>query len=234
MVNFKKKIKIFVDGANIEQIKSFEKIVDWYTFNPTLFKKLGASNYIEFAKDILIHTNNKPVSIEVFADDEENCLKQARILKNLAENVVVKIPITYTDGQSTENLIKKLSEEKINLNITAIFTLEQIKKIMKTVKNTNHILSIFAGRIYDIGHDAQEAMQKINKYVHNNSNCITLWASCRMVYDLISAQKVNTDIITMPPEFIKKINNFDKTLDEYSLETVKGFYNDAFNSGFKI
>ena len=141
-----------MDGPSIDQIRDLQN-VDGYTFNPSLFKKLGAKDYIKFSETILKETKNLPVSIEVFADDEESCFKQAKIIHNLGTNIYVKIPITFTNGKSTAQLIKNLVNEKIKLNITAIFTFEQIKEIFDIVKDTNTILSIFSGRIYDIRKD---------------------------------------------------------------------------------
>ena len=228
-----KKIKLFLDGPSIDQIRDLQN-VDGYTFNPSLFKKLGAKDYIKFSETILKETKNLPVSIEVFADDEESCFKQAKIIHNLGTNIYVKIPITFTNGKSTAQLIKNLVNEKIKLNITAIFTFEQIKEIFDIVKDTNTILSIFSGRIYDIGKDARKIFKEISQYVRANSNCETLWASCRMTYDIIDATDCNAHIITMGPDMVKKLTKFNKSPQEYSLETVKGFYNDAKSSGFKI
>ena len=229
----KRKIKVYVDGPNIDQIKSIDN-VDGYTFNPSLFKKLGAKDYLEFTKNILKYTSDKPVSIEVFADDEENCYRQSKIIKDLSKNIYVKIPITYTNGSSTKKLIDRLTKENIKLNITAIFTLQQVKTVLDSLKNSKNILSIFSGRIYDIGLDAEKIFSEISDYVHANSSCETLWASCRMAYDLITATKCRADIITMSPDLIKKLKNFGKTCEDYSIETVKTFYQDAKESGFKI
>ena len=229
----KRNIKIFIDGAQLSEIKNFEKY-DGFTFNPSIFKKLGAKDYLEFTKEIIKETKDKPLSIEVIADDEDSCFKQAKIISKLNNNIFVKIPITYTNGKTTKNLIKKLVNESIKLNITAIFTLNQIKEIISEVQSSDHILSIFSGRLYDIGLDAGEIFKTISNFVHENSKCETLWASCRMAYDLITAEKSNADIITMSPSLAKKVKNFDKTPEEFSLDTVKTFYNDAKDSGFKF
>ena len=138
----KSNIKIYIDGAPLNEIKNFLKY-DGFTFNPSIFKKLGAKNYIEFAKEIIKETKNKPLSIEVIADDEESCFNQAKIISKLSNSIFVKVPITYTNGKTTKNLIKKLADEGIKLNITAILTLKQIKEIISEVHSSNHILSIF-------------------------------------------------------------------------------------------
>lgn len=229
----KNKINIYIDGPSIDEITSFLKY-DGFTFNPSLYKKLGADNYLNFSKKILEKTENKPVSIEVIADDLENCYSQALKIKELSDNVYVKIPITYTNGESTIKLIKKLSDVGVKLNITAIFTLDQIKKILGEIKNDKHILSIFSGRIYDIGLDGGELFKGMSDYIHENSNCLSLWASCRMPYDLLAAEKAGGDIITMPPSFIQKLSLFGKKPEEFSLETVQNFFDDAKKANFKI
>ena len=228
-----RKVKIYVDGPDINEIKNFLNF-DGFTFNPSLFKKLGATNYMEFSKQIIQETNNKPISIEVFADDHDTCFDQAKKINALGKNIFVKIPITYTNGKSTIELIKKLSDQNIKLNITAIFTLDQIKNILNEIKEKQHILSIFSGRIYDIGLDAAYLFKEMSYYIHDNSNCFSLWASCRMAYDLITSEKSGADIITMTPNLVKKISLFGKSPEEFSLDTVKGFYDDAKKAGFKI
>ena len=229
------KIKLFLDGPKIDEIeKKYEIEVDGYTFNPSLFKKNGAKDYLNYCNEILKTCKSKPVSLEVIADDEENMLKQGRKLSQLSDNVYVKIPIVFTNGKSTLNVIKKLSQEGIKLNITAIFLIKQIELILKDIKETKTILSIFAGRLYDSGIDAKVKMNEMNKYVHENSNCQTLWASTRMVFDYIQAAEVNTDIITMQIDHLKKMKLFNLDATDYSIKTVKQFYEDAVESGFKI
>lgn len=229
------KIKLYADGPTSHQINQEYSInIDGYTFNPSLFKKNGAKDYLEYSKKIISECKNKPVSLEVFADDEDNMIRQGKLLNSLGKNIFVKIPIVYTNGESTLNVIKTLSENGIKLNITAIFLLDQIKKILPSIKNTSSILSIFAGRLYDSGIDAKEKMEEINNYVHQNSTCLTLWASTRMAYDYIVANSINTDIITMQIEHINKLNLIGTSPLEYSVKTVKQFYLDAQTSGFKI
>jgi len=231
----KKKIKLYSDGPNLNEInKDFGIEIDGYTFNPSLFKKNGAINYLEYSKEILKLCSNKPVSLEVFADDEVQMIDQGVSLSKLGDNVFVKIPITYTNGESTKRVIQSLRERNIQLNITAIFLLDQIKKIIDAVKDTNTILSIFAGRIFDCGIDAKKTMLEINNYIKENSSCQSLWASTRMAYDYKNAIEVSTDIITMQTSHIEKLRMFGTDLKEYSLKTVKQFYEDAKSSGFKI
>jgi len=228
------KTKIFIDGPNFDEIKFFKNKVDGYTFNPSLFKKLGAEDYLEFTKKIISTTENKSVSIEVIGDDENTCLHQALKISEISDVISVKVPIVYTNGKSTLGLIEKLVNKKIKLNITAIFTIQQIKGIIHIVKNTKSILSIFAGRIFDIGLDANKEFLQMSDYIHDQSSCLSLWASCRMPYDLINAQNSKADIITMPPAMIKKISAFGKDPLKYSQDTVRMFYEDAKNSNFEI
>ncbi len=230
-----KKIDLYVDGLKLEEFDtSFDISIDGYTFNPSIFKKNGAKDYMDYCKKILTKTNNKPVSFEVFADDKDNMISQALVLSKLSKSVYVKIPIIFTNGKSTIEVIKELNENNVKMNITAIFTLEQIKQILPIIRSSEDILSIFAGRIYDSGFNAYKLMKEINSHVKKNSKCKTLWASPRMSFDYISAMETQTDIITMQPEQIKKLKKFGKNLDEYSKETVKQFYDDAKSSGYEI
>ncbi len=229
------KIQLYADGLNLEDFNQDYNIeIDGYTFNPSLFKKNGAKDYLDYSKKILEKSNNKPVSLEVFADDEKNMISQAKILNKLGKNVYVKIPVTFTNKQSTIKVLKDLVDSKIKMNITAIFTIDQVKNILPVLKDSETILSIFAGRIFDCGINAIKIMQTINERVHKDSKCKTLWASPRMSYDYINAISTGTDIITMQKSQIKKLNMFNKKLEEYSLETIKTFYDDAKSCGYKL
>jgi transaldolase len=230
------KIKIFLDGPSIMQLKKFNhKKIDGYTFNPTLFKINKAKNYIKHAKEIIKLCNNRPISLEVIADNEKDMINQAEILNKLNSNIYVKIPICFTNGKSTKKVIQNLLKKNFKLNITAIFTLSQIIEIESIIKNySSVILSVFVGRIFDAGEDGEKIMKKINNYVHKKTTCKTLWASTRMPYDIIKAKRIGTDIITMGLEQIKKIDKFGYSLTKYSKDTVLQFFNDAKSSGFKI
>ena len=235
MKTMKNNIKLYADGPNLNEIgKKYDVEIDGYTFNPSLFKKNGATDYIDYSKKILEICSEKPVSLEVFADDEKGMIEQGKILSKLSKNVYVKIPITNTGGKSTSNVVRTLLDENIKLNITAIFTIEQIKDIIKIVEDSESILSIFAGRIYDCGIDAKEELKSMNKFINENSKCKSLWASTRMAYDYITAAEVKTDIITMQTSHIEKLKMIGLDPKEYSLKTVKQFYEDAKSSGFEI
>jgi len=227
----KKKIELYLDGPTFEEINDF-KNVDGYTFNPSLYKKLKAENYIDFTKKLINKTKNKPISIEVIADDDENCIRQGEIISKLSNSIYVKIPIIFTSGQSSKKTINSLVVKNIKLNVTAIFEISQVKQILPILKNSKAILSIFSGRIYDSGLDAAKVFSEMAKYIHENSNCKVLWASCRMSYDYILAQQCDADIITMQPNLAKKMILFGKNSLEYSKDTVKDFFDDAKSSGF--
>ena len=227
-------MKIFLDGPNLKQIRVI-KNVNGYTFNPSLFKKLGAKNYLQFVNQIKKITKKKDLSIEVIGDDYKSCFDQAIRISKIDRNIRVKILICYSNGKSTKKLIKDLNNLKIKMNITAIFTIKQIRSILPILKKTNTILSIFSGRLYDIGIDAAAEFKNISNYVHKNSKCKTLWASCRMPYDLVTAKKSKADIITIAPDLlIKSKKLFGYSPVKYSIDTVRGFLKDAKKSNFKI
>ncbi len=234
-MSISKKIHIYADGPKLQVIDKIDSsTIKGYTFNPSLFRSNNVKNYLKHCKDILNKINSKPVSLEVIADDDKNIIRQAEILSGLGRNVYVKIPITNTKGEISKNIIKELSMKKVKLNITAIFTLNQVKEIIDIINLKKDILSIFSGRIFDIGINGTIHTKKINKFIKNNSNCKSLWASPRMVYDIYNAIKAQSDIITMSPQLIEKIKLFKKTPEEYSLDTVKMFFDDAKKSKFKI
>ena len=230
-----KKIDLYVDGIKPEDIgKDLGIEIDGYTFNPSIFRKNGAKDYLDYCKKILVKTKDKPVSFEVIADEKESMISQAEILSKLSQSIYVKIPIIFTNGDSTIEVMKFCVEKNIKMNITAIFTLEQILNVLTVIKNTNSILSIFAGRIFDAGVNAIDAMKEINSTVKEKSKCKTLWASPRMSFDYNAAINCKTDIITMQPEQIRKLGKFGYDLNQYSKDTVKQFFTDAQLSEFKI
>jgi len=228
--------KIFCDIADVKIIKEFtkKKIVKGFTTNPSLIRKAGAKDYLNYCKKIIKVCKNKPVSLEVFGDNYNQMKKQGLIIHDLGKNIYVKIPITFTNGNYTSDVLKELVKLKIKLNITAIFTMNQIKTILPIVKNSGAILSVFAGRIFDCGEDANEIMKDICNLVNKESNCKVLWASPRMAYDYINAINCGAKIITMQLSQIKKLKMFEKKLEDYSLDTVKQFLKDANESGYKL
>ena len=228
-------IDIYCDGPTLDEIASSDmNIVKGYTFNPSLFINLGVTNYLKHCKKVANHCDSMPVSLEILADSKDDMIRQARLLKELGKNINIKIPITYTNGETTLPVIQALDEENTKLNITAIFTKEQVEGIVSCLKNAEAIISVFSGRIFDIGYDAVKVTKEIARLVHGESNCSVLWASPRMVYDVKNAHQAECDIITMRPDLIKKLALFNKSPEEFSIETVKMFFNDAVSSAYTL
>ncbi len=231
------KTKIFCDIADINLIKIFnkKKIVKGFTTNPSLMRKAGAKDYQLYSKKILNICNNKPISFEVFADDQLNIEKQALKIAKWGKNVYVKIPVVNSKGIFMGKIIKKLNSQNIKINITAVYTAKQVKKILKNInKKTKVIISIFVGRAGDAGkYPISEIKQSIS-LAKKFKNVEILWASVREPYNFIEAKKLGCHIITIPPAIIEKIENFGKTLNQLSVETVKGFLIDSKKSNFKI
>tara|TARA_B100000900_G_scaffold348054_1_gene313588 strand:+ start:22 stop:720 length:699 start_codon:yes stop_codon:yes gene_type:complete len=229
--------KIFCDIAEINQIKKFnkKKIVKGFTTNPSLMRKAGAKNYKQYSKNILKICRNKPVSLEVFADNPNEMEKQAYKINSWGKNVYVKIPIVNSKGQFMGKLIKKLNKKKIKLNITAVYNFSQTKKILKNIdKKTKVIISIFAGRAADIGIDPLPDFKKSLFRAKSFKNVEILWASVREPYNFTQAKQIGCHIITVPPAIIEKIEKFKKSSNELTIQTVKGFLKDSIKSRFKI
>ena len=230
-------IKIFCDTADLITIKKFnkKKIVKGFTTNPSLMKKAGAKNYESYSKKILKVCSNKPVSLEVFADDYVNIKKQALKINTWGKNIYVKIPVTNSKGVFMGKIIKELNRENIKLNITAVYSSEQTKKILKSInKKTKIIISIFAGRAGDAGNDPIPEFVRSLNLAKNFSNVEILWASVREPYNYLQAKQLGCHIITIPPATINKIENFGKTLNQLTIETVSAFLKDAKKAYFKI
>ena len=225
------KIQIYLDGADLEVMKQFssnDKIIG-FTSNPSLMYQSNISNYKDFIIDSLKIINNKPISFEVVADDLDTIVEQAKRISSYGKNIYVKIPITTTNGKSTVPAIKILDDLGIALNITAILTFEQAKEVVEIVKEPKNsiILSIFSGRIADTGLDPKNIFKKIITEIEPYEGYKTLWASPREILNLYEADQIGADIITITPQILKKTSLYKKDLLEYSLETVKMFYEDA-------
>ena len=230
-------VKIYADGADLKEMLEIYKndYVKGFTTNPSLMKQGGVTDYKEFAKKVLAEITDCSVSFEVFADDFETMEKEADVLANLAPNVYVKIPITNPKGESSIPLIKKLAAKGYHLNVTAIFTLKQVQEVVDTLNpEVNSIVSVFAGRIADTGVDAVELMKKAAEICKQNPNAELLWASCREFYNIMEAEECGCQIITVQNSILAKSKNYGKDLEEYSLETVRGFFKDASGLGFSI
>ncbi len=229
--------KIFCDIADIKLINKFNKknIVKGFTTNPSLMRKAGAKDYKEYCKKILKICSKKPISFEVFADDYKNMLDQAYKLNSLGKNVFVKIPVCNSKGKFCGKIIKKLNNEKIKLNITAVYNSKQTQKILEQInKSTKLIISIFAGRAGDTGKDPIPEFERSIKLAKKFKNVEILWASVREPYNYIQAKQLKCHIITVPPSIIEKIEKFGKTFERLTIETVKNFLIDSRKSKFKI
>ena len=237
MTKSKIKVDIYLDGASIKAIKKYKssKLIKGFTTNPSLMRKENIKDYKKFANSILKIEKKKPISLEVFADEIAEMKLQAEEIASWGKNVFVKIPITNTKGESTVGLIKELNKKKIKCNVTAIFTLNQFNKVIRNNNTkTENILSVFAGRIADTGIDPEKMMLKMMSKLRNRKNFKLLWASTREILNIIQADRIGCNIITVPYELFAKIKLLNKDLTSYSLETVKSFYEDALKSKYKI
>ena len=228
--------KIFCDIADINLIKKFNRksIVKGFTTNPSLMRKAGATNYSKYCKNILKITR-KPISFEVFADDKKNIINQALKIKNWGKQVYVKIPVTNSKGIFLGKVIKYLNNKNIKLNITAVYSAKQTSQILKKInKKTKLIISIFAGRMADVGKDPVPEFIKSIKLAKKFKNVEILWASTREPYNYVQAKQLGCHIITIPPSIIDKIEKFGKSFDQLTIETVKTFLIDSKKSKFRI
>ena len=231
------KTKIFCDSADYKTIKYFNNnnIVDGFTTNPSLMRLSGAKNYRDYSLKVLKICRKKPISFEVFADHPKEMLRQAYKINTWGKNVYVKIPVVNSKGIFMGPVIKELSKKGIKLNITAVYTYEQTQKIFKCLnKKTRSIISIFAGRMADKGKDPLPIFKKSIKLVKKNKKIEILWASTREILNIIQADKLKCDIITVPINMLSKMSNIGKNLETFSIETVKDFYNDARKANYKI
>ena len=229
--------KIFCDIAELNKIKKFnkKKIVKGFTTNPSLMRKAGAKDYKFYSKKILKICKNKPVSLEVFADEYYGMKKQALQINDWGKNVYVKIPVTNSKGIFMGKIIKELNNQNIKLNITAVYSANQTRKILKVInKKTKVIISIFAGRAGDTGIDPIPQFKKSILLSKKFKNVQILWASVREPYNYLQAKQLGCHIITIPPSTIEKIENFGKSFDQLTKETVKTFLIDSKKSNFKI
>ena len=224
------KTKIFCDIADISSIKKFnnKSIVKGFTTNPSLMRKAGAKDYKSYSKKILKVCRKKPISFEVFADDQDTMIEQGRKINSWGKNVYVKVPVINSKNKFSGNVIKELNSKNIKLNITAVYTAKQTKKILKLInKKTKVIISIFAGRAGDTGKDPIPEFTKSIKLAKKFKNVEILWASVREPYNYVQAKQLGCHIITIPPAVIEKIEKFGKSFDQLTIETVKAFLTDT-------
>ena len=228
--------KIYCDIADKSLIKIFnrKKIVKGFTTNPSLMRKAGAKNYENYCKQILKITN-KPISFEVFADNEKDMINQGKKINSWGKNIFVKVPYINSKNKFMGNVIKELNKSKIKINVTAVYKAGQTKKILSKIdKNTKVIISIFAGRMSDAGKDPIPEIKKSIKYAKKFKNVEILWASTREAYNYTNAKNLGCHIITAPPNIIEKIERFGKTFTSLTVETVKAFLFDSKKSKFKL
>ena len=229
--------KIFCDIAEINLIKKFnkKKIVKGFTTNPSLMRKAGAKDYQDYCKKILKICKKKPISFEVFGDNYQSMMDQAVKINRWGKNVYVKVPVVNSKSQFTGKVIKELNRNNIKLNITAVYTAQQTRKILKVInKKTNVIISIFAGRAADTGKDPIPEFKKSILLAKKFKNVEILWASVREPYNYLQSKQVGCHIITVPPSLIEKIEKYGKTFNQLTIETVKAFLNDSKKSKFRI
>ena len=228
--------KIYCDIADINSIKKFNKknIIKGFTTNPSLMRKAGAKDYKLYSNKI-IKITKKPISIEVFADNESEMLLQGKKINKWGRNVYVKIPVTNSEGKFSGNVIKKLNNDNIKINVTAVYTAKQTLKILNKInKKTKVIISIFAGRAADAGKDPVPEIIKSIKLSKKFKNVEILWASVREPYNYLQAKQLGCHIITIPPNIIYKIEKFGKSFSSLTIDTVKKFLLDSKSSKFKI
>tara|TARA_B100001769_G_C21864633_1_gene468061 strand:- start:47 stop:745 length:699 start_codon:yes stop_codon:yes gene_type:complete len=229
--------KIFCDIADLQTIKNFnkKKIVKGFTTNPSLMRKAGAKDYKSYSKKILKICKIKPISFEVFADDQKSMIEQGKKINTWGKNVYVKVPVVNSKNKFMGNVIRELNDKNIKLNITAVYTANQTKKILKSInKKTKVIISIFAGRAADTGKDPVPEFIKSINLAKKFKNVEILWASVREPYNYFQAKQLGCHIITIPPSIIEKIETFGKSFDQLTIETVKAFLTDSKKSKFKI
>lgn len=229
--------KIFADGADLDGILALadDPNIAGFTTNPTLMWKAGLTDYADFAQRLLERITKHPISFEVFADDAEDMRRQARLIASWGENVYVKIPITTTSGESMAPLVRELSEDGVQVNVTAMFTTAQVELITAAVKDgAPAYLSVFAGRIADAGVDPMPIMARSVEIMREAPQSELIWASPREVLNVVQADQVGCHIITVTHDLLKKLSSLGKNLDQFSLETVQMFRRDAIAAGFSL
>ena len=231
------KVKIFADGADRESmLESYANpLVSGFTTNPTLMRKAGVSDYVGFAKEILKEIPDRDISFEVFSDDFDDMERQGREIATWGDNVYVKIPVTNTKGETSYDMVNRLSHEGVKVNVTAIFTLDQVRKVAEAVNGGGPCcVSVFAGRIADAGIDYMPTMIESVNLLKSNPKAELIWASPREVFNVVQADEIGCHIITCTSDIIKKLPTIGKELGEFSLDTVKLFYDDASAAGYSI
>ena len=231
------KVKIFADGADLKGITTLaaNPLIKGFTTNPTLMRKAGIADYRAFALDVLKIIGDRPVSFEVFSDEFAEMKKQARVIAGWGKNVYVKIPVTNTRREFSGEVIQSLAQAGVQLNITALTTNEQVRQVLTCLSPaTASYISVFAGRVADTGRDPVPLMAEAVRLIAANPKAELIWASPRELLNIFHAEQVGCQIITVTHDILNKLSLVGKDLAEYSLDTVKMFYNDALSAGFKI
>ena len=231
------KTKIFCDSADLKTIKKFNNnsLVSGFTTNPSLMRLSGAKNYKNYSLKLLNICKSKPISLEVFGDTFDQMLKQANIINSWGRNVYIKIPVVNSKGIFSGKVINLLSNKGVKLNITAVYTASQVRRIIKKInKNSKTIISIFSGRMSDVGKDPVPIIKESVRITKKMKNVKILWASTREAYNYLQAKDCGCQIITMPPAIIEKISKFGKTYQSLTLDTVRNFLKDSKKSNFKF
>jgi transaldolase len=230
-------VKVFADGADLEAMIELadSPLIAGFTTNPTLMRKSGVTDYEGFAHKLLDHVGDRPVSFEVFADGHDEMLRQARRIASWAGNVYVKIPVTDTDGATTAAVVRDLAGSGIHLNVTALMTVGQVEVVAAALADgPAAIISVFAGRIADTGRDPVPLMSAALTAMAPYHQLELLWASPREILNVRQADDIGVHIITMTPDLLRKLALFGRDLEDFSLETVRMFYNDAARAGYLL
>jgi transaldolase len=229
--------RIFADGADLDGILTLaeDPRISGFTTNPTLMHKVGLTDYERFARDLLERVHSHPISFEVFADEAEEMRRQAARIASWADNVYVKIPVTSTKGESMAALVRELSEDGVKVNVTALFTTAQVELIAAAVaEGAPSYISVFAGRIADAGVDPMPIIARSLEIMRQAPDAELIWASPREILNLIQANEVGCHIITITHDLLKKLDGLGKSLEQFSLETVRMFHADALAAGFTL
>lgn len=230
-------IEIFADGADLKGMLEMaaEPHISGLTTNPTLMRKAGITNYAKFARQVLDEIKNKPISFEVFSDEFNLMLKQGEKIASWGDNVFVKVPITNTKGESTVPVISKLTSLGVKVNVTALMTIDQVVNVLGALNpSVPSNISVFAGRIADTGTDPLPVMQECLRQMKVMPNSKLIWASPRELFNVFQADAIGCHIITATNDILKKLSLVGYDLDDYSLDTVKMFHDDAVSAGYTI
>jgi transaldolase len=236
-VNVPLRIKVFADGADLAGIARLagDPLIAGFTTNPTLMRQSGVDDYRRFAEQVLEAVPGKPISFEVFSDEEDEMERQARLIAGWGPNVYVKIPVTDTSGRSTAKLVRRLTEAGVKLNVTAILSLRQVQTVVEALGGSDSaIVSVFAGRVADTGRDPVPLMSAALELVRLDPALELLWASPREVLNVVQADAIGCHIVTVTHELLKKLPGLGRDLEDVSLDTVRMFRRDAVEAGFTL